>query len=50
MPSVVGKERREAVETVRAAGLTPVVEEEETEAKRRSACVTRPVPDAAAPN
>ena len=30
MPGVVGLERREAVETVRAAGLTPVVEEEET--------------------
>ena len=31
VPNVIGKERREAVEAVRAAGLTPVVEEEETE-------------------
>jgi serine/threonine protein kinase len=31
VPSVVGVERREAVEAIRAAGLTPVVEEEETE-------------------
>ncbi len=31
VPSVIGKLRREAVEAVRAAGLTPVVEEEETE-------------------
>jgi serine/threonine-protein kinase len=31
VPNVIGKERREAVEAVRAAGLVPVVEEEETE-------------------
>jgi beta-lactam-binding protein with PASTA domain/predicted Ser/Thr protein kinase len=31
VPNVIGKLRREAVEAVRAAGLTPVVEEEETE-------------------
>jgi eukaryotic-like serine/threonine-protein kinase len=31
VPSVVGVERREAVEAIRAAGLVPVVEEEETE-------------------
>jgi eukaryotic-like serine/threonine-protein kinase len=31
VPNVIGKERREAVEAVRAAGLTPSVEEEETE-------------------
>ncbi|HEX5526729.1 MAG TPA: PASTA domain-containing protein [Solirubrobacterales bacterium] len=31
VPSVIGKERREAVEAVRAAGLQPNVEEEETE-------------------
>jgi serine/threonine-protein kinase len=31
VPNVIGKERREAVETVRAAGLAPFVEEEETE-------------------
>jgi serine/threonine-protein kinase len=29
-PSVIGQERREAVEAIRAAGLTPQVEEEET--------------------
>jgi serine/threonine-protein kinase len=31
VPNVIGKERREAVEAVRAVGLVPVVEEEETE-------------------
>ncbi|HEU4599307.1 MAG TPA: PASTA domain-containing protein, partial [Solirubrobacterales bacterium] len=31
VPNVIGKERREAVEAVRAAGLVPSVEEEETE-------------------
>ena len=31
VPNVIGKERREAVEVIRAAGLTPSVEEEETE-------------------
>lgn len=31
VPNVVGDERREAVEAIRAAGLTPVVDEEETE-------------------
>jgi eukaryotic-like serine/threonine-protein kinase len=31
VPNVIGKERREAVEAIRAAGLTPNVEEEETE-------------------
>jgi beta-lactam-binding protein with PASTA domain/predicted Ser/Thr protein kinase len=31
VPTVIGKERREAVEAIRAAGLTPAVEEEETE-------------------
>jgi eukaryotic-like serine/threonine-protein kinase len=31
VPNVIGKERRAAVEAVRAAGLTPEVEEEETE-------------------
>jgi beta-lactam-binding protein with PASTA domain/predicted Ser/Thr protein kinase len=30
-PNVIGKERRRAVEAIRAAGLTPSVEEEETE-------------------
>ncbi len=31
VPNVIGQERREAVEAIRAAGLTPSVEEEETE-------------------
>jgi serine/threonine-protein kinase len=31
VPNVIGKERREAVETIREAGLAPFVEEEETE-------------------
>ncbi len=31
VPNVIGKERREAVETIRAAGLAPFVEEEEVE-------------------
>jgi beta-lactam-binding protein with PASTA domain/predicted Ser/Thr protein kinase len=31
IPNVIGEERREAVEAIRAAGLTPEVEEEETE-------------------
>lgn len=31
VPNVIGRQRREAVEAVRAAGLVPVVEEEETE-------------------
>jgi eukaryotic-like serine/threonine-protein kinase len=31
VPNVVGRERREAVEALREAGLTPTVEEEETE-------------------
>jgi eukaryotic-like serine/threonine-protein kinase len=30
VPNVIGKLRREAVEAIRAAGLTPSVEEEET--------------------
>ncbi|HEX6456450.1 MAG TPA: PASTA domain-containing protein [Solirubrobacterales bacterium] len=31
VPNVIGRERREAVEAIRAAGLTPAVREEETE-------------------
>lgn len=31
VPNVIGKERREAVEAIRAVGLAPFVEEEETE-------------------
>jgi serine/threonine-protein kinase len=30
VPNVIGSERREAVEAIRAAGLTPAVEEQET--------------------
>ena len=44
MPGVVGEERREAVETVRAAGLTPVVEEEETRNEEKIGLVTRQSP------
>jgi len=44
MPGVVGSERREAVETVRAAGLTPVVEEEETRNEAKIGLVTRQSP------
>jgi serine/threonine-protein kinase len=44
MPGVVGRERREAVETVRAAGLTPVVEEEETRNEEKIGLVIRQSP------
>ncbi|HEY0277938.1 MAG TPA: PASTA domain-containing protein, partial [Solirubrobacterales bacterium] len=44
MPGVVGQERREAVETVRAAGLTPVVEEEETRNEEKIGLVIRQSP------
>ena len=44
MPGVVGDERREAVEAVRAAGLTPVVEEEETQNEAKIGFVTRQSP------
>jgi eukaryotic-like serine/threonine-protein kinase len=44
MPGVVGEERREAVEAVRAAGLTPVVEEEETRNEEKIGLVTRQAP------
>jgi len=44
MPGVVGSERREAVEAVRAAGLTPVVEEEETLNEAKIGLVTRQSP------
>ncbi|HEY6731769.1 MAG TPA: PASTA domain-containing protein [Solirubrobacterales bacterium] len=36
VPNVIGKERREAVEAIRAAGLQPNVEEEETEVPSQS--------------
>jgi serine/threonine-protein kinase len=35
VPNVIGQERREAVEEIRAAGLVPVVEEEETEVEEQ---------------
>ncbi|HXF32774.1 MAG TPA: PASTA domain-containing protein [Solirubrobacterales bacterium] len=44
MPGVVGLERREAVETVRAAGLDPVVQEEETRNEEKIGLVTRQSP------
>jgi serine/threonine-protein kinase len=44
MPGVVSLERREAVETVRAAGLTPVVEEEETRNEAKIGIVIRQSP------
>lgn len=44
MPGVVGQERRQAVETVRAAGLTPVVEEEETRNEEKIGLVLRQSP------
>jgi serine/threonine-protein kinase len=44
MPGVVGLERREAVETVREAGLTPVVQEEETRNEAKIGLVTRQSP------
>jgi eukaryotic-like serine/threonine-protein kinase len=44
MPGVVGQERREAVEAVRAAGLTPLVEEEETRNEEKIGLVTRQAP------
>lgn len=44
VPSVIGKERREAVELIRAAGLTPEVEEEETEVPSQVGRVTDQFP------
>jgi beta-lactam-binding protein with PASTA domain/predicted Ser/Thr protein kinase len=44
MPGVVGLERREAVEEVRAAGLSPVVQEEETRNEAKIGLVTRQSP------
>jgi serine/threonine-protein kinase len=44
MPGVIGLERREAVEAVRAAGLTPVVEEEETRNEAKIGLVTHQSP------
>ncbi|HEY2480093.1 MAG TPA: PASTA domain-containing protein [Solirubrobacterales bacterium] len=44
MPGVVGLQRREAVEEVRAAGLTPTVEEEETRNEEKIGLVIRQSP------
>ena len=44
VPSLIGKERREAVEAVRAAGLQPSVEEEETEVPSQVGRVTDQFP------
>jgi serine/threonine protein kinase len=44
VPNVIGKERREAVEAIRAAGLTPQVEEEETEVSGQVGRVTDQFP------
>jgi serine/threonine-protein kinase len=44
VPNVIGKERREAVEAVRAAGLTPSVSEEETEVASQVGRVTDQFP------
>jgi serine/threonine-protein kinase len=44
VPNVTGRERREAVEAVRAAGLTPVVEEEETEIEEEIGLVIEQLP------
>jgi serine/threonine-protein kinase len=44
VPSVIGKERREAVELIRAAGLKPEVEEEETEVPSQVGRVTDQFP------
>ena len=44
VPSVIGKERREAVEAIRAAGLQPEVEEEETEVPGQVGRVTDQFP------
>ncbi|HEV2858761.1 MAG TPA: Stk1 family PASTA domain-containing Ser/Thr kinase [Solirubrobacterales bacterium] len=44
VPNVIGKERRQAVEAIRAAGLTPQVEEEETEVPSQVGRVTDQFP------
>ena len=45
VPNVEGMERREAVEAIRAAGLTPVVEEEETEIEEEIGLVISQSPE-----
>lgn len=44
VPNVIGKPRREAVEAVRAAGLVPTVEEEETEVEGKIGRVLSQLP------
>ncbi len=44
VPNVIGKERREAVEALRTAGLVPTVEEEETEVAQQVGRVTDQFP------
>lgn len=44
VPNVIGKERREAVELIRSAGLVPSVEEEETEVPGQVGRVTDQFP------
>jgi serine/threonine-protein kinase len=44
VPNVIGKERREAVEAVRAAGLDPAVQEQETEVPSQVGRVTDQFP------
>jgi serine/threonine-protein kinase len=46
VPNVVGRERREAVEAIRAAGLAPFVEEEETEVEGQIGRVLEQSPSA----
>jgi beta-lactam-binding protein with PASTA domain/predicted Ser/Thr protein kinase len=44
VPNVIGKERREAVEALRAVGLAPIVEERETEVPQQVGRVTDQFP------
>ena len=44
VPNVIGSERAEAVEAMRAAGLTPTVQEEETEVTAKIGRVTDQFP------
>ncbi len=44
VPNVIGKERREAVEALRGAGLAPIVEEEETAVAQQVGRVTDQFP------
>ena len=44
VPTVIGMERRDAVEAIRAAGLTPTVQEQETEVPSQAGRVTDQFP------